>query len=106
MNDIHKGNEKINYIPCSFINTEEPPLKKSDYKSFSVSCQESFGDGKRYVVSAVRTYYYTHPECSEALITVDVSEELFSCQEGDSNFPAAYILLQAINNIKNFVKEI
>ena len=85
------GNGIHSAVPCAFINTENKPIKVSEWLAFNVTKQED-----KLILFGTRRYEYPHPQAPEdANITVLVSEEITSARETDPKYSVLYTLMQA-----------
>ena len=88
--DVITEAQNMNYIPCSFINTEGGPEKISDWEGFFVKER-----GRELELYGTRTYFYKHPEApDEAFITVSITKMIKKVKEGDRGYAALFIFLQ------------
>ena len=72
--------EKINYIPCVFVNSL--PQKYGPIRGFSVEKKD--GLRPEFVLSIFRDVHYEHPEAPhDAVLVVTESHTVMRAKEGD-----------------------
>lgn len=94
-----------NYVPCFFVNSNTPPVRKGDFVSYRTKSEFDSGVEK-IALTGVREYFYPHPDAPEYChLSVYVEETIVSyrkpCEEG---YAAFYLLKQAITNAVEIAK--
>lgn len=86
----------MEYIPCAFANTAEPPAK-SDFVAMR-AIEETNGD---ITLTEIQTQYYPHPEApADALLTVMAPAATLRIDRHHPLYPAAYLFLQSLKNLR------
>lgn len=93
----------MQFIPCAFVNTTEPPLSKKPWAGFFV--QESHDREQSLSLYGSRDLVYKHPDVpEEAVLQVYQQEHLLTAKQGSPEYPILYLLLQAQKAAEALVK--
>jgi hypothetical protein len=95
----------IQYVPCSFINTTDPPIKIGPVDNMWVQYSETHCDHPEELIACItRKYYYPHPDAPDtAMLSVQTIDKIITARPGGINYPPLYMLLQAQNMVLNIL---
>ncbi len=95
----------IQYIPCAFINTTDPPAKMGPIDNLWVKHTQGYSvRPDELTLYVTRQYHYPHPDApDEAMISVATLDKTITARIGDIEYPALYMLLQAQSVVLNLL---